>query len=52
MARRENTGMIELPSGVHAVRAGGKVYYYWHPHRGTALEGKPASFANESSSFF
>jgi hypothetical protein len=40
MARRKNTGMIELPSGVHAVKAAGKVYYYWHPHRGTALEGK------------
>jgi hypothetical protein len=41
MARRKNTGMIELPSGVHAViRAVGEVYCYWHPHGGTALEGK------------
>ena len=32
--------MIELPSGVQAVRAAGKVYYSWRPHRGTALEGK------------
>jgi hypothetical protein len=39
MARRKNVGMIELPSGVHAVKAGGKIYY-WHPHRGTDLEGK------------
>jgi hypothetical protein len=40
MARRKNTGKVDLPSGVHAVKAGGKVYYYWHPNRGTALEGK------------
>ena len=47
MARRKSTGMIELPSGVHAVRAAGKVYYYWHPHRGTALEGKRVALGSD-----
>jgi hypothetical protein len=47
MARRKNTGMVELPSGVHAVRAAGKVYYYWHPHRGTALEGKRVALGTD-----
>jgi hypothetical protein len=47
MARRKNTGMIELPSGVHAVRAGRKVYYYWHPHRSTALEGKRVALGTD-----
>ena len=48
MARRKNTGMIELPSGVHAVKAGCKVYYYWHPNRGTALEGKRVALGTDS----
>jgi hypothetical protein len=39
--------MIELPSGVHAVRARGKVYYYWHPNRGTALEGKRVALGRD-----
>jgi hypothetical protein len=47
MARRKNTGMIELPSGVHAVRAADKVYYYWHPHRGTALEGERVALGTD-----
>ena len=47
MARRKNTGMIELPSGVHAVTAAGKVYYYWHPHRGTSLEGKRVALGTD-----
>ena len=47
MARRKNTGMIELPSGVHAVMAAGKVYYYWHPHRGTSLEGKRVALGTD-----
>jgi hypothetical protein len=47
MARRKNVGMIELPSGVHAVRAGSKVYYYWHPHRGTELEGKRVALGTD-----
>jgi integrase len=47
MARRKNVGMIELPSGVHAVKAGGKVYYYWHPNRGTALEGKRVALGTD-----
>jgi hypothetical protein len=40
MARRKNVGMIELPSGVHAVKSRGKICYYWHPNRGTSHEGK------------
>ena len=47
MARRKNAGMIELPSGVHAVKAGGKTYYYWHPHRGTDLEGKRVALGTD-----
>src|SRR5215471_7481048 len=47
MARRKNVGVIELPSGVHAVKAGGKVYYYWHPHRCTALEGKRVALGTD-----
>jgi hypothetical protein len=39
--------MIELPSGVHAVRARGKVYYYWHPNRGTELEGKRVALGRD-----
>jgi hypothetical protein len=39
--------MVELPSGVHAVRARGKVYYYWHPNRGTALEGKRVALGRD-----
>ena len=39
--------MIELPSGVHAVRAAGKVYYYGHPHRGTAAEGKRVALGTD-----
>jgi integrase len=39
--------MVELPSGVHAVRARGKVYYYWHSNRGTALEGKRVALGRD-----
>lgn len=33
--------MVELPSGVRCVRRGRRVYYYFHPHRGTQAEVKP-----------
>ena len=39
--------MIELPSSVHAVKSRGKIYYYWHPHRGTALEGKRVALGRD-----
>jgi hypothetical protein len=32
---------MPVPEGVHAVKAGRKTYYYWHPNRGTAFAGKP-----------
>jgi hypothetical protein len=47
MARRKNVGMIELPSSVHAVKSRGRIYYYWHPHRGTALEGKRVALGTD-----
>jgi hypothetical protein len=42
MARRRSgtgSGSIDLPEGVHAVKSRGKVYYYWHPGRGTVAAG-------------
>ncbi|MDF2994641.1 MAG: putative phage integrase [Xanthobacteraceae bacterium] len=42
MGRRRSgqaSGTIDLPEGVHAVRARGKVYYYWQPGRGTKAAG-------------
>lgn len=32
--------MLDLPEGVHAVKAKARTYYYWHPNRGTAFAGK------------
>lgn len=40
MSRRRGSGVVDLPSGVHAVRVGKKTYYYWHPNRGTGFAGK------------
>ena len=31
---------MQLPEGVERVRAKGRTYYYWNPHRGTAREGE------------
>jgi hypothetical protein len=37
-----------LPEGVHRVRGrNGKVYHYWHPHRGTAAADKPVRIPHE-----
>ena len=33
-------GGMPVPEGVHAVRAGKRTYYYWHPHRGAPNAGK------------
>jgi len=37
---RKNKARIPLPRHVNAVRARGKEYYYYHPHRGTERAGK------------
>jgi hypothetical protein len=40
VSRRKGSGVVDLPAGVHAVPASnGKIYYYWHPNRGTAYAG-------------
>lgn len=33
--KRKGAGVVELPIGVQAVKRGERVYYYWHPGRGT-----------------
>jgi hypothetical protein len=42
--------MIELPLGVHAVKSRGKPYFYYHPNRGTAAEGKRVRLPNDPQS--
>jgi hypothetical protein len=37
---RPRKARVELPPHVHAVKARGKDYYYFHAHRGTAQEGR------------
>lgn len=40
--------MVELPRGVRAVKAkGGKVYFYYHPHRETPNAGKPVRLPDD-----
>jgi hypothetical protein len=38
---RRRTENIALPEGVHRVKSKGRVYYYYHPGRGTARAAKP-----------
>jgi hypothetical protein len=45
MGRRRTDG-VQLPEGVEKVRAKGRTYYYWNPHRGTAREGKRIALPN------
>lgn len=40
--------MLELPEGVHAVKAGKNTYYYWSPNRGTAFAGKPIPLGKDA----
>ena len=37
---RRRVEQIELPSGVHTKLVKGRIYRYWHPHRGTDREGQ------------
>ncbi len=41
--------MLELPEGVHAVKAKGRHYYYWHPNRGTAFAGESIPLGTDAS---
>ena len=48
MPRRKRSGVVDLPAGVHAVPASnGKIYYYWHPNRGTAYAGDRVSLGSD-----
>ncbi len=38
---------MPVPEGVHAVKAGNKTYFYWHPNRGTALARKPVPLGTD-----
>jgi integrase len=39
--------VVELPKGVHRVVSRGREYFYWHPGRGTAHEGKRTALPND-----
>lgn len=38
---------MPIPEGVHAVKAGKKTYYYWHPNRGTSFAGSPVPLGSD-----
>src|SRR4051812_2436737 len=43
LKRRRSAGVVELPTGVHRVIAGGREYFYWQPGRGTKHAAKAAA---------
>ena len=47
LKRRKLVGVVELPKGVHRVVSRGKVYFYWHPGRGTEQAGARVRLPND-----
>jgi hypothetical protein len=48
VGRRREDG-VQLPEGVEKVRAKGRTYYYWNPHRGTSRQGERIRLPNADS---
>ena len=42
--------MVELPAGVNAVKARGRIYFYYHPGRGTKSASKPQRLPDDPRS--
>lgn len=49
-AKREKKPKIALPDHVHCVKARGKLYYYYHLHRGTNQAGERVRLPNDPRS--
>lgn len=48
MGRRRGSGTVQLPEGVHAVKAGRVTYYYWAPRRGASDAPEPISLGKDA----
>jgi integrase len=42
--------VVALPEYVHHIKAKGRDYFYWHPHRGTDRAGKPVRLPDDPRS--